>query len=196
MFDIGDFVRSQPRANLRARDRTFTRIPSAMRARVSQRTFQRTAIKVSMTAFFDAPRQFDFVFRRMAAPFLPLSFFSLRRVASPARRSKFYGSYFLFNADAASGTPDDSTRLCPSSTLSSPCPLPLSPAFSSFAAYRLFARAIVSRCCRIARINGCARRSSPGESGVGSGGWIKFTRRLLPDDSRPASVRNGETLED
>lgn len=70
-----------------------------------------SAVKLSMTAFFFfyAPRQFDFVFRYdPAPPFLPYL------CLSPARRSKFYGSYFLFNADAVSGT----SSLCRSSTLS------------------------------------------------------------------------------
>jgi len=103
---------------------TFTRISFAMRDR-KPANVQRTAIKVSMTAFFDTPRQFDFVFR-YGRPVLPSLF--LRRVVSPARRSKFYGSYFLFKADAVSGTPDDSTRLCVRSSpfpLYSLCPLRL-----------------------------------------------------------------------
>lgn len=105
-----------------------------------------SAVKLSMTVFFffDAPRQFDFVFRyEPAPPFLPYL------CLSPARRSKFYGSYFLFNADAMSGTTADSTSpLCRSSTLS--C-LPSPP---SFAAYRFFAaiRARSSCCRHVARI--------------------------------------------
>jgi len=83
-----------------------------------------------MTAFFDASRQFDFVFHH-GRPVLPSLF--LRRVVSPMRRSKFYGSYFLFNADAVSGTSDDSTRLCvrpPPFPVYSLCPLPFT--FISF----------------------------------------------------------------
>lgn len=40
-----DFVRSQSRANRRARDQTFTRIPFVMRARVSQRTSKEPLLK-------------------------------------------------------------------------------------------------------------------------------------------------------
>lgn len=114
-----DFVHSRLR-----KARTFIRISFAMRGRCELADVQRTAIKVSMTAFFDAPRQFDFVFRH-GRPVLPSLF--LRRIVSPARRSKLYGSYFLFNADAVSGTLDDSTRLCvrsPPFPVYSICPLP------------------------------------------------------------------------
>lgn len=99
-----DFVHSQLRKRSNVYSNLFRDARSCKPADV-----QRIAIKVSMTAFFDAPRQFDFVFRH-GRPVLPSLF--LRRIVSPARRSKLYGSYFLFNADAVSGTLDDSTRLC------------------------------------------------------------------------------------
>lgn len=95
---------------------------------------------------------------------LSLSFFFLSgRLAdlslslSGPRRSKFYGSYFLFNADAVSGTPADSTRLCarlppPFSTSCLPfVPLPF--AFVSFPP--AFLPAIVSRVCAQRTLAGC-----------------------------------------
>jgi len=95
--------------------------------------------------------QFDFVFRIPYRPLFlslsrllslssesPLSFF-LPHDLSPARRSKFYGPYFLFNADAVSNR--FYSPLCPPFTPF--CSLPLSLTFR----LRLpaFLRAIVSR---------------------------------------------------
>lgn len=110
---------------------------------------QRTAIKVSMTAFFDASRQFDFVFRH-GRPVLPSLF--LRRVDRN------------FMGRISSLTP----MLCPALRMiplafvsilypfvSPPSVLYLSPSFPSFATYRLFVRAIVSHRCRIAWTNRC-----------------------------------------
>lgn len=72
-----------------------------------------------------------------------------------------------------SGTPDDSTRLCvrlpPSplpTSLPSPSVLYLSPSFPSFTAYRLFARAIVSRRVVVSRRSTDVYDRLSGESGV------------------------------
>lgn len=152
------------------RGRTFIRIPFAMRGHVRQRMSKEPLLKSRWLLFSTALRQFDFVFRH-GRPVLPSLF--LRRVVSSARRSKFYGSYFLFNADAVSGTPDDSTRLCvrlpPSplpTSLPSPSVLYLSPSFPSFTAYRLFARAIVSRRVVVSRRSTDVYDRLSGESGV------------------------------
>lgn len=144
--------------------RAFTRIPFAMRGRVNQADVQRTAIKVSMTAFFDAPRQFDFVFRHgrpvSSSLFRRSSALFLRRVDR-----NFMGRISSLTPDAVSGAPDDSTRLCVRSPPPPPSVLFIS---SSFAAYHLFARAIVT-CRRIARISRRVYRSSLG------GKWSKIS---------------------